>query len=418
MRRSGAVVLLAALGAASAFAQEFQSYVPDDRTVSTKEEVDSDLQRARLRLGPVRLIPRIVVSDAGYDSNVLDTTIPVADWTATFALGLRFIVPLGSKMYIRADALPQYTWYDKLVERRFFGGTYRGSVLGFFNRMTVELTGESVETYRIYSTELDARVVHKTQGGRGNVEVEVSGPIYLFGGGGYGQTRYDQEGVPQDVQINNNDQWAAAGGVRYKPSPSWSFSLGYAHTWTEFINSGSTRDNQSAAVLGAIKYGRPQLFINVIGGYREGRADNGSTFPEYSTFVGRGFISFFPIRWLELRAYGGRGLGYSLSQDNPYYFEDRVGGGINIELLGRILVRGFGDFGPNTYPLPVIVDGVPVDRQDDYQSYGGGISIKVVRNVVFSGSVSQTVYESNVPGNSRDYLRYFFGFNLSGEYTR
>src|SRR3954452_799419 len=79
-----------------------QDDVPQGRTVPEQEEIQHDMARARLRLGPLRLIPSIDITDAGYDNNVYATsTNPVSDWTATVTAGFRFLLPVGSKMVLR-----------------------------------------------------------------------------------------------------------------------------------------------------------------------------------------------------------------------------------------------------------------------------------------------------------------------------
>ena len=82
-------------------------------------------------------------------------------------------------------------------------------------------------------------------------------------------------------------------------------------------------------------------------------------FPNYSTGVGSFFVSFFPISWLELQGYGHRKVSYSLTIANPYFFENRIGGKINIQLGPRILISGYGLTGPNNYPRanPSSIDG-------------------------------------------------------------
>lgn len=411
----------ALLAAASARAQIVSDVVPLDRIVPVEEEVKADMDSARFRLGPIRLIPSIAVTNAGYDSNVFATSEDVvSDWTATFRAGARFLVPFGSKVYLRADAFPQYTWYADLAERRFFGGEYTGSLYGFFNRLSVELSSAYYERYRIFSSELDSRVFGKTTGGAGRIELEVSGPFSLYGTGDYSRIRFTQAGGPpdEDVTRNDRDQYAVGGGLRYRPSPSWSISAGAAQSWAEFVTTGAIRDNRSTAYLIGFAYNQPRLFVNLSGGYREGRADNGSAFPEYSTGVGSLFVSFFPIRWLEVRGYGQRSVGYSLSLINPYYFENRIGGAVNIEILARLLLKGFAETGPNNYPLPELVAGEPVKRRDEARIYGGGLSIKIVRNAVFTGTVSRSVYESNIPGAGRDYTRFTAFLGFGGQYVR
>ena len=409
------------LAAVPARGQIISDLVPFDRIVPPQEEIKADMDSARFRLGPIRVIPSAAVTDAGYDSNVFgETENVVSDWTATFVAGARFLVPFGSKMYLRADAFPQYTWYAELADRRSFGGDYRGSLFGFFNRLSVELSSAYFQRYQLFSTEVNSRVLNKTTAASGNVELQVAGPFFLFVTGDYGRIRYDQTGAPpdEDVTRNNRDQYAVGGGVRYRVSPSWNLSTAVAESRAEFLTTGAVRDNRSTSYLVGFQFNRPRLYVNLSGGYREGRAINGSLFPAYSTGVGSAFVSFFPIRWFEIRTYGERRVAYSVSETNPYYFENRIGGAVNIEVLSRFLIKGFAEKGPNNYPVPQLVNDVFVKRRDEAVLYGGGLSIRLIRNAVFTGTVSRTVYESNIPGEDRDFTRFTAFLGFGGQYVR
>jgi len=413
--------LLAAAGLA-------QEDVPQGRIVPEQEEMRDDLSRARLRLGPIRLIPSLLITNAGYDNNVFASSEnPVSDWTATVTAGFRFIVPFGSKMFARVDALPTYTWYDKLKDRRFFGGFYNGELFGFFNRLTVALGAINNQTYRNYSSEFDSRVVYKDSIGNGRFELNLTGPFYLVGEGSYARIRYEQQGtVPpdvepgssQDVTRNNRDESQFLAGIRYRRSQTFTTSFAYSETHSDFITQGLARNNISRAALIGILFSRQSLFINLTGGWREGVA-NQSVYPSYSTGVGGLFLSYFPRYWLEIRGYGRRRIVNSLSVGNPYFFENRLGGGIAVEVMSRFLLRGFGEVGPNNYPRPEPGDnGELVFRRDEANIYGGGLSMHVVRNVVFTGSVTRAVYNSNIAAQDRDYTRFTAFLTFNGEYVR
>jgi hypothetical protein len=425
-------VLAAAISAAwllmsmSALAQDD---VPQGRIIPEEEEMRSDMARARLRLGPVRLIPSVLITNAGYDSNVFGSAEnPESDWTATFTAGFRFIMPLGSKMFLRADALPTYTWYDKLSDRRFFGGLYSGQWFGFFNRLSVRLGATNDQTYRNFSSEFDSRVVYKTSTGNGSFELNLTGPFYLLGEGGYTRIRNDPQGTnPPDVQPgdvnnvqrNNRDESSYLVGFRYRRSQTFSTSLAYSETRSVYQLQPLFRDNTSRAALIGILYSRPTLFINLTGGYREGVA-NGSTFPSYSTGTGGYFVSWFPRYWLEIRTYGRRRIVTSIANvASPYFFENRIGGGMAFELFSKLLLRGFGEFGPNNYPRSEPGDnGDLIKRRDEAKTYGGGLSLRLVRNVVISGTVTHAVYDSNISVHDRHYTRFTAFLTFNGEYVR
>jgi hypothetical protein len=405
-----------------------QEDVPQGRIIPEEEEMRDDLSRAKLRLGPLRLIPSLLITNAGYDSNVFATSEnPVSDWTATFTAGFRFVLPLGSKMFLRADVLPTYTYYKDLTDRRFFGGLYDGQWFGFFNRLSVQVGATNDQTYRNFSSEFDSRVVYKTSRANGSFELNVSGPFYVLGEGGYSRIRYDPEGtnVPDpepgdthDVRRNNRDESSYLVGFRYRRSQAFSTSIAYSETKSVYELQSLFRDNTSRAGMIGILYSRPSLFINLTGGYRQGVANN-SAFPSYSTGVGGYFLSWFPRYWLEFRTYGRRRIVNSLSVGSPYFFESRLGGGLAFELFSRLLLRGFGEIGPNNYPRAEPGDnGELIKRRDEAKIYGGGLSFHVIRNVVFSGTVTRAVYDSNINAQDRSYTRYTAFLTFNGEYVR
>ena len=398
--------------------------VPRERTVPEKQVIDDDMARAKLHLGPVRFLPTVDVYNAGYDSNVFATsTDPTTSWTATVAAGARVLLPLGSKMYFVADLFPQYTWYSNLSVRNRWGGLYDAAILGFFNRLRFQAIGTDHLSYELYSSELPAYVFSDTKSAKGNVELDLTRSLSLIAAGGYEEVRYTQYAGPpiQDVQVklNNSNDSEVRGGLRYKITDNWDVAGVVEEVRSTFEFQPELRDNQSTGYLGSLTFNVPRLFINAIGGYREGRTLDGSAYPEYQTGVGSFFVSFFPLRWIELQTYGHRRVAYSIQVIQPYYFENRIGAGANIELFDRFLLKGFVEDGPNTYPEPVPVPGEGlVDRVDHAKYYGGGVSIKLPAQIVFTGLVTRQIYNSNVPDQSRNFLRFTAFLNFSGVYSR
>jgi hypothetical protein len=398
--------------------------VPQTRTIPEREEVEKDLDRARFRLGPVRILPAFYVSNAGYDSNVFASAEdPVADWTATVKAGARFLVPFGSKVVLRADGFPAYTWYHELKDRDHFGGQYDGSLFGFFNRMTTELAVSYSESYRIYSSEIDSPVFTTAKSGLGRFELELGSHWSVFGLGEIADVNYNQiQGPPsQEIGVprNNRTQWGGQGGLRYRISTDWSVAGMGEKTWTDFDLTPELRNNTSTAYLASVGFSRPRFFLNLVGGYREGRGSDSEFFKDYSTGVGSFFVSYFPIYWLEISGSGHRTVTYSSSLLNIYYFENRLGGKVNIQVHPRILVSGGGYFGPNNYPRaePVPEVGL-VKRRDEIAIYGGGVSMLLWTPLVLSAQVRHTTHDSNIPSNNTSYTRYTVFFSFSGVLER
>ncbi len=397
--------------------------VPRERTIPEKQQIDDMLASSKLSLGPIRLLPSVSITNAGYDSNVFSTTPAVADWTATFVLGSTFLVPMGTKMYFLADVFPHYTWYDKLNDRNRWGGTFDGAILGFFNRASFQAKGLDRQDYTLYSSEFPSYVFESLLSGTANAEIDLTHHLSLFASGGYQEVRYTQYSGPpiQDFQVklNNSNDTEVRGGVRYTINENWNVAGMVEQVWSDFQFVPGTRDNKSTAYLGSIFFSVPRLYLNVIAGYREGVATNGSTFPDYQTGVGSFFLSFYPLRWIELQGYGHRKVQYSIDVFEPYFFDNKVAFAANIELFDHVLVKGLIEDGPNTYPVPEPVSGGgSVARVDHVKNYGGGVSIKLPARIVLTGLVTRQVYTSNIPGDSRDYLRFTAFFNFTGTYSR
>ena len=394
--------------------------VPPERLVSEQDKVKTDMDNARFTLGPIRILPSFFVPNAGYNSNIFATPEgPVGDWTATIAAGARFLVPFASKMYLRINAFPSYTWYATYTDRDTVGGTYDASILGFFNHMFLEARGFYNQGYQIYSSQLPTLALTQTDGGSGNVEVKVSARISILTSGDYQDIKYTQPGgTPAEqlqVALNNRVDTAVRGGLRYYFTDHWNIGALVEETWSDFKEVPETRNNSSTGYLMTIGYNQPRFYINVTGGYREGRAIDGSAFPHYATPTGSFFLSFFPIRWLEIQGYGHRSVDYSVTTPlQPYYYENRAGGGINVEVLSRILLRGFAQAGPNEYPS---VDPNVGTTKQQVLIYGAGISVQLIGKAVLTGTWTRNDYGTNVFGGN-SYNTFIAGLSFSGELQR
>ncbi len=169
----------------------------------------------------------------------------------------------------------------------------------------------------------------------------------------------------------------------------------------------------------SVEYNRPRFYVNLIGGWREGKGEDSAYFPDYSTGVGSFFVSWFPITWLEIQGFGHRSVTYSITIENPYYFDEPASAGRSTSSSATgSLVTGYGLVGPNNYPRAQLVDGEPVKRRDESEQYGGGFSVLLWRPLVLSGRVNRTVVDSNIPGESRAYTRYTAMLSFTGVFQR
>ncbi|MDQ2980466.1 MAG: hypothetical protein M3R62_14750 [Acidobacteriota bacterium] len=432
-------ISLALVGRDIALAQLATDQVPRERTVPVEDAVKEQLKSARYRLGPIRILPRLFVSNAGYDSNVFGTPKnceqimdchgpKTADWTATVSAGARFVAPVGSKMFVTGDALPEYTWYRELTSRRTLGGFYRASLYGFFNRMSIEARGYSSKTFGPLSSETETRIVEVATDGSANIELDVSRSISAFVGAEIRRSRLGLGGetsaVSVDVKQLDRDDEVARAGIRYRISPQWDVTLGAEGTRALFVEAPEKRNNQSIAYLLGIHYRRPRFFASLSGGRREGQAYQGSIFPDYSTSTYSYYASYFVTRKLELQGFGHRGvllgspLAANLVFNNLFFVESRNGGGINVEVHPHLLLKAQAEYGTNEFPAPVLVGTTLTKRTDKVSIVAGGFSALLYKGVVLTGLATRQKYDSVVPSLSRTVDRFTTSLSFEGQLSR
>ena len=396
--------------------------VPRERTIPTRELVAREVETARYRLGPLRILPRFRLT-GGYEDNVFGTSreeAKVSDYTAVVRAGARLVVPAGSRIYLRGDALPEYTWYERLDERRFLGGDYRAAFLAYFNRASLEAAGYTSKNLDIFGFETEARAIQTLQGGEAELGIELLRSLFVYGGGEVRESRYALIASEPDFdsydprRLDRTDS-AAHAGLRYQISESFAVSAEAQVARSEFEQDPQLRDNQTEGVVGGIRFNRPRLFINLFGGYREGRSYNGSSFPSYSTPTGSYFVSFFLARPVELQAFGQRRVVYGAAEGNPFIISTFNGGAVQVRIRQRFSVRGFGEYGTNNASGPANAANPETLRRDKVTILGAGVSALLFRNVAVTVQGTEKEYVSNIPGRGRKVFYLTTGLSLQGD---
>ena len=390
------------------FAQLASDEVPHERTLPLSEEIREQLESSRFRFGIFRLQPRFAIRDLGYDNNVFGTaTDPVSDWHSSVAAGTSFIVPAGSKLYLRGDAVPEYTYYRKITSRRSLGGDYGASILGLFNHMTIEAGGHSKKSLENVSSELERPAIGTRSDVTGTLELDIFQRLSVFGTGIAQQQRYRASEADEEQGLFLNtlerNETLVRGGFRYRPVTFFDISIAAEKTRSLFkVN--RDRDNASTALILGIQYDRPRSFLNLSAGARRGDAlDTAAVlFPHYSTVTGSYYAEHELGSHLVIDAYGHRGIAYSLTVENPFFLETRNGGGIWVPVGSRLAFRAFGEAGTNAYPVPIGSQ----HRTDDASSYGGGFAMRLYRNLVLTAIGEKTNYVSTIADNNRSVFRF------------
>lgn len=395
--------------------QESTGEEASDRSLLPRAEIEQAMAESRFRLGPVYLSPLIAIREATYDNNVFGTNEnPTGDFRTTVQAGAGLILPVGKNAFLRARAYPEYTWYEQLAERRFFGGNYGGSIRVFANRLTLEASGDYSKTDVLFSSEVQARAVQELDVLRLGAELRVLRRLFVYGEGQLQRFRYSEPGAEQS-RFAGTDRTTRIirGEVRYLWNESVRLAAGYEETRAEFVSLPQEHDNVIRAVVGTVYYDRGKLFVKVSGGYSKERPIHESTIPPFSGVIGSGSISYTVLRPLDLQAFAERGVTYGVG--SPYYIADRYGAGVVIRTGWRVSMRGFGTLGTDSYATPVpVADGGLVDRRDKVKLYGGSLDFFFTSRFQARFAATKSLYNSNVPGLDRSFFRWTVSLLLGG----
>jgi hypothetical protein len=371
--------------------------------------VRADLEQNRYHLGPVRLFPFVEVDNAGYNSNVFGTASDeVADWTAVISAGARLLVPFGSKVFLRGLAAPEYVWYNHLVEGREFGGNYEGELLALFNHLRLDGDARYFRTPSILNAETLRTVLATTRIAHASGEIDVAGPLSLFGEGEAARYHFAASPPPprplEDPALLDRREDQVRAGFRLHAREETSFSLAAEVVRTRFEEAAQGGDNRSEALLLGVRIDRPRLYFDISAGYRDSRPIDGSRFHEFRTATGSYFFSFLLRPSVEIFIDGFRGAEYSVTESNPYYMATTNGGGVNLQIGARFAVRAYGDYAENHYPIASASEG-GARRTDTIGTFGGGFQVALGRRLGLGIFGTESRYDSNVPGVARNVFR-------------
>ncbi|MCM2316763.1 MAG: hypothetical protein NDJ92_16575 [Thermoanaerobaculia bacterium] len=417
----GVAAALVTFCALPALGQLNSDTVPTARTVPLREAVEAQLETSRWHFGPLRVHPELKLDNLGYNDNVFgvsDDAEKVDDYSATIGLGIRSIAPLGSNTYLRVDAIPEYTWYKELDERRDFGYEVGGAVLALFNRMSIEGGARSTDTVTYVSSEDATPIPERIDKVYGKIEIEAVRRLHLFAGYETQTVEYE----PQESDINfgllNRDETAARAGIRYEFRPRFSILAMFEETDAEFPDDPVFSENQGDALLAGFTYERETLYVNAVAGNRTIEYEGLGGAATFDDVTGSLFASWNFARRSELEVTVSQTPRYSYAVGNPYFLESREGVRLVVPMGRRFVAFGGVRAGKNEYPLPVLIDGELLERTDDVTGWEAGIGIRVLESAVFRFSTRLEDFDSNIAGFDRKYVSTGFNLSINGVFDR
>jgi hypothetical protein len=384
--------------------------------VGFREEYESIRARARLRLGPVRIVPVFRLTDVGYDSNVYyraEGTEVVSDLTATLSPEVRAYWLIGGSLILTAAENPEYVAYAQESALRWLA-LRRFALSGEYHRLS---------HVRRSLSELEHRIRDTATGGRASLFFETPRGTAIGVAGTLDDFRYRDvaSGLADDVYGLMLDRREASAAVEfdYRVFTASAVFLSAGGTRYDFLHPESAwRDGWSYQAWAGLRFpltGRARGAFRL--GWKTFRPDAADRKP---------FAGFVAATDVVLRL-GRVGLTLGLDRDNAfsynetayYYVDTRARAGLSLYVTGWLRLDGAIQYGAMTYPAPqeVWYDGgyVVVDRREDRQRVlSAGPVVRVGGTTGIGLTFNLYARTSNAPGF--DVRRSFVGAFVTYEF--
>ena len=413
-----AALLLVLAGSAPLFAQSYRSF---------RDEYDDIRTRARVRFGPLRILPSFRLTEVGRDSNVYfreDGGEVVPDFTATLSPEVRGYWLLGRSAILSVTENPEYLFHAKEEALRAFSNSYSSGLrLLLLRRFSLGAEYHVRSHVRRSTSELDRRIRDTARGATGGFFLETPRGTALGFTGSLDDFRYKDvaAGLPEDVYARALDRRETKAGfeVYYRVFSMSALFARAEYGRYDFASPESAwRDGSSVDLSGGLRFpvaGRARGTISL--GWKSFRPDSA----ERRAF--RGIVAATDVAFRAGRF--GFSLGYdrdtvfSYLESAYYYVDSRVRAGLSIYLTASFRVDGSVDMGNLSYPEPQeIRDGtgtVVVDRRRDvYRNFSVGPVLRITGRAGLGLTYNFYRRTSNVPGFKvrRDFVGAFLTYEF------
>ena len=400
-----AAAVLLALSSPGAFAETWKG-----------QDLQRRLHESPWRLGPIRIQPSLVISNAGVDSNIYyASSEPIRDFTLTAGPAATVYIPFYRKFVLSVYGSPQYVWYSQTERERTWNYYLRGAAQLSLKDVFFSVEGVYSDARERWNTEIDIRPRRKEAGTGGSMLVRLAHKTSFALG--YRTVKYDYDSIVYEGGFNvqerlNRQEGYANLSLYYQASSQRRvfFDFEYGLYRFEFASQAAVSDARSGAAYAGLEFS--PLGRRVRGRIRVGykkfdvRAVDG---PDYQGIVGDSQLSVRLAKPFVVRGSYVRDVRFSLWYNNPYYIESRPGAGASVYPLRFLRLDYDYSIGRNRYPL--VGGGGPEEKRlDDFSIHSGGVYFRIKKTVGLGFIASWWVRDSNL--NTEDDKRTFFGVNL------
>jgi hypothetical protein len=398
MRR--AVLFLSFLAVAAIAPAQYSQYTAPGRLgekrTPTRERLEKAVEEAPWELGALRLAPWFSLHDVSYQDNVYgDPEDPLSDYTATVGVGLHGYVPIGKDVTLGLFALPEYVWWNEQDYRRGWNWRYGAGLFGYFNRLTLELQAADVRRQDYVSYELEQLVNVEDRRYDANVELRLLDRLSVFARAREDRIRYPEDdsleiGIPELLGLDR-DERHLAGGLRYAFREWADIGVGLDDIQVDFARPERDRSHTGQAPFVELRLDGARMWADALVAFADLEPTEGSQFVAFDDVTGRAQLGYRLGGRVELQAYGGRSLWFSLDYESPYSLNTRLGLALQAKLGWRAVARVYWEQGENRYvgTEPGVWAAI-----EDVDTWGAQLAVTLWRLVALDVGYSREHYDN------------------------
>jgi hypothetical protein len=397
-----AALLFFALGVVRLSGQSYRNF---------REEYGDIKERARLRLGPLRIIPEFRLSEVGYDSNVYfreERGQVIPDFTATFSPEARGYWLVGSSMIVSVTENPEYLFYAKEKGLRAFTNSFASTLrLLVLRSFSLSADYHVLSHVRRAMSELDQRIQDTVKGVTAGLFFETPRGTAAGLTGSTEDFRYKDVAldVPDDIYARALDrrETSAAVELYYRVfSQSVVFTTAGWTRYTFVFPESAWRNASSFEVSGGIRFpllGRARGTLSL--GWKSFQPKSRERKP-FSGLVAATDVAFRLGRLGVTLGYV-RDNAFSYNESAYYYIDGRARAGLSFYVAPFFRIDGTIQCGTLDYPEPQDVwyggEVFVVDRREDVtRTFSVGPVVRVAGTIGLGLTYNFYRRTSNAPG--------------------
>jgi len=387
------------------------------------EELKRMRREAAWKFGPFRIQPMLMLTNAGYDSNVYGTPYnKIKDYTFTAGPAFNIYLLIKKKILLSLYESPQYVYFFETARERTWNNYFNGQMHLLLNKFLISARAGLSDARERWNTEIDIRPRRKEESVQGSILWQASAKTSFSISSR--KAKYDYESLEYErfnvkELLSREENYLNFVGY-YQLSFRMKLFVDGEYGVFNFDNPLSLRNSRSSGVYGGFEF---SPFAKIRGRIHLGYKFFNSLAPErqdYKGLVGDTNVQLRLLRRLGVRAVYKRDVQFSLWYDNTYFLENRVGGGASFYVHKKIRLDYDYSLGKNSYPQkgeqPPFGNSSQstVKRKDDYSIHSVGIYYRLKEKVGIGVVLSKWVRDSNL--DWEDDQRTLVGINLTYDF--